>query len=77
MTYSTVSFRHVAVLHQYSIFAIQTKHLAMSVAALNVGAALLINRQDLRSSIKLTIITVFVYVGIMVAPRIASLQVSA
>jgi hypothetical protein len=47
----------------------------LAAAALDVGAALLIGGLNLRSGIELAIITVFVYVGIRVAPLIAKLLV--
>jgi hypothetical protein len=44
-------------------------------AALDVGAALLVGNLNLRAGIELAIITVFVYVGMRVAPLIAKLLV--
>lgn len=49
----------------------------LTAAALDVGAAFLIGRLDLRSGLELAIITVFVYVGIRVAPLFAKLLVPA
>lgn len=49
----------------------------LAAAALDVGAALLIGGLSLKSGIELAVITVFVYVGIRVAPFIAKLLVPA
>lgn len=46
-------------------------------AALDVGAALLVGKLDLKAVIELTVITIFVYVGIRVAPLIAKLLTSS
>lgn len=49
----------------------------LAAAALDVGAALLIGKLDLRSGLELAIITIFVYVGMRVAPLVAKLLVPA
>ncbi len=49
----------------------------LSAAALDVGAALLIGKLDLKAGVELIIITIFVYVGMRVAPLIASLLTSS
>lgn len=49
----------------------------LSAAALDVGAALLIGKLDLKAGIELMVITVFVYVGIRVAPLVANLLTSS
>ena len=46
-------------------------------AALDVGAALVLGKLDLKVGIELMIITVFVYVGIRVAPLITNLLISS
>lgn len=46
-------------------------------AALDVGAALVLGKLDLKAGIELMIITVFVYVGIRVAPLITNLLISS
>jgi hypothetical protein len=45
-------------------------------SALDVGAALLLGSLDLKAGIELVIITIFVYIGIRVAPIIAGLLIS-
>lgn len=49
----------------------------LSVAALDVGAALLVGKLDLKAGIELMVITVFVYVGMRVAPLIANILTSS
>ena len=49
----------------------------LSTTALDVGAALLIGKLDLKAGVELIIITIFVYVGIRVARLIASLLTSS
>lgn len=46
-------------------------------AALDVGAALLVGNLNLKAGIELTVITIFVYVVIRVAPLIANLLTSS
>ena len=43
----------------------------LTAAALDVGAALLVGKLNLRAGLELAIITLFVYVGMRVAPLIA------
>jgi hypothetical protein len=43
----------------------------LSAALLDVGAALLIGSMNVKSGIELMIITVFVYIGIRIAPLVA------
>jgi hypothetical protein len=47
-----------------------------AAAVLDVGAALLVGKLDLKAGIELAVITLFVYVGMRVAPLIASYLVS-
>jgi hypothetical protein len=44
---------------------------------LDVEAALLVGKLDIKTGIELMVITVFVYVGIRVAPLIANLLTSS
>jgi hypothetical protein len=49
----------------------------LSAAALDVEAALLVGKLDIKTGIELMVITVFVYAGIRVAPLIANLITSS
>jgi len=49
----------------------------LSAAALDVGAALLVGKLDIKAGIELIVITVFVYVGIRVAPLITNIITSS
>jgi len=48
----------------------------LSAAALDVGTALLVGKLDSKAGIELMVITVFVYVGMRVAPLITNLIAS-
>jgi hypothetical protein len=56
-------------------FGVETT--VLSAAALDVGAALLVGKLDVKAGIELMVITVFVYVGMRVAPLIANLITSS
>lgn len=61
----------------YSLQHFRVETTVLSAAALDVGAALLIGKLDLKAGIELIIITISVYIGRRVAPLIANLFTSS
>ena len=59
----------ILLLYALQIYGVEAA--VLLAAALDVGAALLVGNLNLRAGIELAIITVFVYVGMRVAPLMA------